>query len=271
METAEFARYGDESLRLDLRRAAAPIAPVVVYLHGGAWVVGKRADHPERLDGLAAAGVTVVSIDYRLVTEAPFPAQRVDVETAVEWLVDARVVSDASQIVLMGASAGAHLGALTALTSHYRFAGFVGLFGRYDLSSAADDIRPTSGHPIPEEILANVLPAGFETVGARLAALAGVKESELTDEILLQLSPVAHLSPTAPPLLLMHGRADALVHHDHALAFAARAEQLGVHCNVELLPDANHEDPSFGAPFYLSKIARFVESVVENPRAGESK
>lgn len=264
MESTEFARHGDVPLRLDLYRG--PIgSPVVVYLHGGAWVVGTREDHRERLQGLADAGVTVASIDYRLAGEVPYPAQREDIEVAVDWIIAAGIAAGSADIVLMGASAGAHLAALTYLTSRYRFPGFVGLFGRYDLSSAVDHLRPLPGLSIPAEIIANTLPPGLETPAARLAALAGVSVDELSDEIALELSPVSHLIPGSPPMLLLHGQADALVHHDHAAVFAERAQHLGVPYEVVLIPDANHEDPLFDEPRYLRQIAHFVEQVTMAP------
>jgi len=259
--TAEFAVYGDRRLRLDLRRAAEPTAPTVVYLHGGAWVVGTRADHPARLDGLAAAGVTVASIDYRLVVEAPFPAQRADIEAAVDWLIDAGIAPSPSGVVLMGASAGAHLAALACLTSRYRFAGFVGLFGRYDLSSWTESLLPIPGLPIPAEIISNTLPQGLEMPRKRVAALAGVTPDKLTEELLLGLSPVSHLTPGSPPLLLLHGLADALVHHAHTSYFADRANHVGVPCEVINIPAANHEDPLFDSAQYLDRIATFVKQV----------
>ncbi|MET4781548.1 alpha/beta hydrolase [Glaciihabitans sp. UYNi722] len=268
--TAEFVIHGDTHLALDVH-SASPGAPVVLYLHGGAWVVGSRADHQERLAGLVAQGITVVSADYRLVSETPYPGQRDDIEAAVDWIIREGLAPDSRHIVIMGASAGAHLGALVCFTSDFQFAGFVGLFGRYDLSSSVDHLRPPAGLTIPDEIIANVLPKGLESPRARAAALAGVPQERLTEEALLALSPVSYLAPTTPPLLLLHGLSDALAHHDHAQTFAERARNIGIRCEVVLIPEANHEDPLFDDPRYLSQIARFVERVTSTSEREESK
>jgi acetyl esterase/lipase len=255
-ETLRIDRVDGPPLVADLWRSI-PQGPAVVYLHGGAWVAGKRTDHATRLARLAAAGITVLSIDYRLATTAPFPAQREDAETAATWLLDVGSVAKPGDIAIMGASAGAHLAALTIQSSTFPFAGFVGLFGRYDLRASADELRPAAGLVIPTEILENPLPEGYETPDLRLAALAGVvtTPTEGTREL---LSPISQLTPGDAPMLLLHGTADALVHHGHSLAFAEAATRSGVDCEIVLLPGANHEDPAFDEPQSLMSIAAFI-------------
>ena len=59
----------------------------MLYVHGGGWRSGDKADaHTERLAPLAAYGVTVASVDYRLVPGAAFPDQVHDLKRAVRWL-----------------------------------------------------------------------------------------------------------------------------------------------------------------------------------------
>ena len=81
------ATAGETSLRLDLYRAPQTDAPLVLYVHGGGWRGGDKADaEHERLLPLAAYGVTVASVDYRLVPGATFPDQVHDLKGAVRWL-----------------------------------------------------------------------------------------------------------------------------------------------------------------------------------------
>jgi acetyl esterase/lipase len=82
-----FATVGETTLGLDLYRAPQSDAPVVLYVHGGGWRSGDRADAgPERLAPLAGYGVTVAAVDYRLVPGATFPDQVHDLKGAVRWL-----------------------------------------------------------------------------------------------------------------------------------------------------------------------------------------
>jgi acetyl esterase len=93
-------------------RAALPDRPVVVYLHGGGWVVGSIAASDafcRRLVG--EAGCTLVSVDYRLAPEHPFPAGVEDAVAAIEWTA-ARAGSwgaDRERLVVLGDSAGGNL------------------------------------------------------------------------------------------------------------------------------------------------------------------
>ncbi|HZZ55106.1 MAG TPA: alpha/beta hydrolase, partial [Trebonia sp.] len=84
--TADLA-YADadgQPLLADLYRPATEQAPpVVLYVHGGGFAVGSRSDGAEgRLAALAAQGVAVLSVDYRLAPAAHFPAQLHDVKGA---------------------------------------------------------------------------------------------------------------------------------------------------------------------------------------------
>src|SRR5690348_11298321 len=74
-------------LCLDIYRPAETGTPVVVYVHGGGWTRGdKDVGGGTRLAPLAAHGVTVVSVDYRLAPGAVFPQQLHDIKGAVRWL-----------------------------------------------------------------------------------------------------------------------------------------------------------------------------------------
>jgi acetyl esterase/lipase len=62
-------------------------APVTIYVHGGGWRTGDKADDgARRLAPLSACGVTVVAVNYRLVPRARFPGQLHDLKAAVRWL-----------------------------------------------------------------------------------------------------------------------------------------------------------------------------------------
>jgi len=90
--------------------------PVLVWIHGGAWAIGKKEDTvPLEWLGL---GYAIASVDYRLSRDAIFPAQLQDVKAAVRWLraqAD-RYARDPERIVVWGESAGGHLAALLGTT-----------------------------------------------------------------------------------------------------------------------------------------------------------
>ena len=167
--------FGYRPLQLDLWvPATAGPAPLVVWVHGGAWIFGDRRDLPPTLqpdqifDALIEAGLAVASIDYRLVREAAFPAQLHDVKAAVRYLrAHAEQLGlDTRRMGIWGESAGGHLASLAGLTAHRPdLEGNLGVVGP---SSAVDVVvdwyapidlesmpRPTGASP-----LADILPEG---------------------------------------------------------------------------------------------------------------
>lgn len=98
--------------------------PVVVFFHGGGWVIGSLDSHDHACRAIATkAGCAVVAVDYRLAPEAKFPAAADDAVAALEWVranADELGV-DASRVAVAGDSAGGNLAAVVAV--HARDAG----------------------------------------------------------------------------------------------------------------------------------------------------
>ena len=96
---------------------------VLVYLHGGGWTIGglDTHDHPCRTL-CAEAGIVVVSVDYRLAPEHPFPAALDDSWAALEWVAanGAELGADPSRLAVGGDSAGGNLAAVLALMARDR-------------------------------------------------------------------------------------------------------------------------------------------------------
>ena len=92
--------------------------PVILYFHGGGWVIADRKVYAGGARGLARnAQAIVVSVDYRRAPEAPFPAQHDDALASYRWLLSnaASIGADPSRIALAGESAGGNLAVATAL------------------------------------------------------------------------------------------------------------------------------------------------------------
>ncbi len=97
--------------------------PVLVYLHGGGFVIGSLETHDALCRSLAnAAECAVLSVDYRLAPEHPFPAAVEDAYAAVEWIAEhgEHVGVDTDRIAVGGDSAGANLSAAVTLMTQDR-------------------------------------------------------------------------------------------------------------------------------------------------------
>jgi acetyl esterase len=123
-------------------RVIAPDRPRGVYLHihGGGWVLGAANQQDPMLEHIAdSTGLAVVSVEYRLAPEDPYPAGPDDCEAAAVWLVkNARAEFGSEVITVGGESAGGHLSAVTVLRmrDRYGYTDFRGanfVYGVYDL------------------------------------------------------------------------------------------------------------------------------------------
>ena len=124
-------------------RVIAPAAPrgVYLHLHGGGWTLGGADMQDPMLERLAdAAGLVVVSVEYRLAPEHPYPAGPDDCEAAAAWLArNARAEFGSDALTVGGELAGGHLAAVTVirLRDRHGYTGFRGanlVYGAFDMS-----------------------------------------------------------------------------------------------------------------------------------------
>jgi acetyl esterase len=95
-------------------------SPLLIYFHGGGWVIGDLDTHDDPCRFLAGhSGVRVLSVDYRLAPENPFPAAAEDAFAAYEWANanTERLAADSGRVGVGGDSAGANLAAAACLTA----------------------------------------------------------------------------------------------------------------------------------------------------------
>ncbi|HET7508574.1 MAG TPA: alpha/beta hydrolase [Solirubrobacterales bacterium] len=111
---------GKIDARLYVPEAGDEPAPLLVYFHGGGWVIGNLDTHDDPCRFLASrAGVRILAVDYRLAPEHPFPAAAEDAFAAYAWAIGnaERLGADTERIGVGGDSAGANLAAATCLTA----------------------------------------------------------------------------------------------------------------------------------------------------------
>lgn len=109
---------GDVPIRIYEPGTAGDARPLLLYFHGGGWVVGSLETHDDTCRKLAAeSGYPVVSVDYRLAPEHPFPAGLEDCYAALEWAREAasKLDADPGRLVVAGDSAGGNLAAAVTL------------------------------------------------------------------------------------------------------------------------------------------------------------
>ena len=264
-----FAAFDGYELALDIYRAPRDDAPVTIYVHGGRWRGGDKTDDAaRRLAPLAAYGVTVASVNYRLVPRATFPDQLHDIKAAVRWLRGnaRRLGLPADHLGIWGASAGAYLGSLLALTAGVdAFEGAVG--GHLDRSSAVQAVVHWFGQSdliasgSRTDVEARLLPFAFE------AGLLGVTNVADATDRARELSLLSWVSPGAPPFLIAHGDRDHIVAPAEGRALHDALVRAGVDTRFELLGGAGHEGAEFDHPVSLAMTAAWLRARLRNPAA----
>ena len=258
--------YGDAGMRnhVDLwARADLPRegrAPVLIQIHGSAWVAGsKRGQGYPLMARMAERGWICAAINYRLAPQARWPAHIIDVKRAIAWVKAeiARYGGDPNFVAITGGSAGGHLSALAALSPNAPVfqPGFesedtsvvagVPLYGVYDLLDRFGDS-----------------PKSQDEFWRRLV-LGQSKEEAF--EIYDQGSPLSWVSADAPPMFVLHGSLDTFTSPAQARAFASTlagvSRQPVVHAE---LPGTHHcwdLFPSVRTAATVEAIDRFLTYV----------
>jgi len=218
---------------------------VFLHLHGGGHTIG-AAHHldPQNTELAVEAGVAVVSVDYRLAPEDPYPAGPDDCEATARWLVDHAVAEfGTDRLFIGGESAGAHLAVVTLLRMRDRHAytGFAGanlVYGVYDLTMTPSqanwgDRNLILSTPIIAWFADHFVPPALRRdpdVSPLYADLSGL-----------------------PPALFTIGTLDPLL--DDTLFMAARWEAAGNATEVAVYPGGVHAFDYF-SEFGLGRAAR---------------
>ncbi len=181
-------------------------APVLLYIHGGGWVIGdKREQGRPMMHHLARSGWVCVTANYRLSPRATWPDLGIDCKRALSWVKEniASYGGDPSRIIVSGGSAGGHLAAWVALTAgdpefqpgfeavDTTVAGCLPFYGVYDFTN--------DGGAFDRRFTAFLERAVFKSkLADNRAAFEGA-------------SPYWRAHPGAPPFLAIAGRNDTLV------------------------------------------------------------
>ena len=254
----EYARVAGHSLRLDLYEPAAGKAPLLVWVHGGAWERGSKTPMP--LTGLVERGYAVASLDFRPASAARFPGQVHDIKAAIRFLRAAapRYEYDPRRIGILGASSGGHLAALVGTSNGQ--ADLEGTLGDYpNESSAVQAIVSYFGASNLTTILAQSTPFGLGIRKPALKTLLGALPEE--DETVARLaSPIFRVDASDPPLLLLHGDQDPQMPINQSHELQGQYERTGLEVELIVVHGAAHGGEEFYTPQNTNRVAKFLDA-----------
>lgn len=253
-----FAKTPERDLALDIYLPAGVQNPdLVVWVHGGAWHSGSKADPP--MD-LLKRGYALASIEYRLSVEAPFPAMVHDIKAAIRFLRGnaEKYGFKKDKIIIWGSSAGGHLVALAGLTNGNKE--LEGDLGEYlnessDVNLVVDFFGPTDF----TTILRQSTPHGVSVRAPALALLLG-KPLDQATQLAKVASPVYHVDQNDPPVFIAHGNQDPQVPINQSIELWLRLKEHGVKTAFEILPDDGHGGPGFSGNAFIDKVVAFIET-----------
>ena len=233
-------------------RAGEGPFPAIVFLHGEGWRAGNRRQMSHFIEGVARMGYVGVTVEYRLVPAAGFPAQVEDCKAALRWLrANAKAYRiRPDRVGVVGFSAGGHLAAMLGVTGEKdgldgaggnpgqdsRVQAVVSFFGPTDFST-----RDWS-RDLEREVIVPFLGGSFAD----------------RPDVYRKASPVSYVTRDAPPFLLFHGREDELVPVDQSIRLAEKLKSLGVPARLVILEGEKHGFTNAGNEASMKTMMEFL-------------
>jgi acetyl esterase/lipase len=259
----EYGTGGGRPLKLHLVKPKSPAQepmPVVVYIHGGAWRSGNRDGGVRPLSRLAARGYFGASIEYRLSSEAKFPAQIEDCKAAIRFLRSRakEYGIDPDRIGVWGPSAGGHLVALLGTSGDVKE--LEGKGGSAEFSSRVQAVVDWFGPTDFLKMGKNKIDHDAANSPESLLVGGPIQENK---EKVAAANPITYVSKDDPPFLVIHGDKDDLVPLSQSELFHAALEKAGVPSKLHVVPGAGH---GFGGRELEAMVDEFLDRHLKNKK-----
>ncbi|RZK56806.1 MAG: alpha/beta hydrolase [Hymenobacter sp.] len=235
--------------------------PAVLFIHGGGWRSGERSQHLPLAQQLAARGYVAVLAEYRLSTEALYPAAVLDLRAALRWLrANARAYNiDTARVAVWGFSAGGQLAALLATTGGEATPAGPACYPTHSSSvQALVDVDGTLAFIHPES------GEGDDRKGPSAATLWLGATKTAQPELWQQAGALRHVSASTPPTLFINSAVARM--HAGRDDFMTQLDAHHIYHEAHTLPDTPHTFPLFTPWFQptLDYTAAFLDRVFKD-------
>jgi acetyl esterase/lipase len=230
--------------------------PLVIWVHGGGWLSNdKYADMSymkETIVEIMRKGYALASIDYRFSTQATFPAQMLDCNSAVSYLYEnaSKFGFDTDRFALMGFSAGGHLAAMLGLSKNQDVKEFFmpGTSKKFAFKAVVDFYGPADLTLFP----------GAKDAKSPEGLLIGAAPLDRPD-LAKVASPVSYVDEKDPPFLIIHGEKDDMVSPNQSHLLNSWLKVKGVPTELIVVKGAPHFGAMFDAPEIRTAVFSFLE------------
>ncbi|MGC3947549.1 MAG: alpha/beta hydrolase [Chryseolinea sp.] len=274
-----------EGLNLDIylpTKTAYDKTPVVLYLHGGAWIYGIKEGlnfnrFNEAANELRGSGYAIISINYTLATatQSPFPACIEDATDALKW-IEAHAPEynfDLNNVGLFGESAGAHIAMMVAYSPRSATSSTIPL--RY----VVETYGPAQMKDVYRAPLIDTLNVKLAHVPDRVRGHLDVprfifgfdprQDSVRAMQMMETYSPYNFITHFAPPTLIIHGDKDRVVPVDQSVRLHAKLDSLQVENEIHVVAGADHAF-AYATPEQKAAIQKWiVEFILMHHSASE--
>jgi len=266
----EYVPGGHERNKLDLYlpwqvgregQISSPL-PLIVWVHGGAWMGGNKKNCPARR--FVRRGYAVASINYRLSQHAIFPAQLEDCKAAIRWLrANSKLYGlDAKRIGVWGSSAGGHLVALLGTTGDVK--GF-DKGGNVKFSSRVQAVCDYFGPTDFTEIWRFPSKIRHDAPDSPESKLIGGPVLE-NKEACRRVNPITYVTKDDPPFLIVHGDKDLTVPHNQSELLYEALKKAGVEVRFHTVKGGGHG--GFKSPEVDKMVDDFFDRHLKGRGAG---
>jgi acetyl esterase/lipase len=229
--------------------------PLIILIHGGGWLANdKYADlgyMKKTIVDLVNNGFALASIDYRFSTQATFPAQIQDCNSAVSHLFDNadKYGFDKKNFAVMGWSAGGHLATLMGLAKNNQVQAFYmpNTTKSYAIKAVVDFYGPTDLVLLP----GNADEKAPESILIGAAPLARPDLAKIA-------SPITYVDKNDPPFLIIHGEKDDIVSNKQSKLLNSWLNVLGVQNELIIVKDAPHFGEMYDTEDIRKKVIDFL-------------
>jgi acetyl esterase/lipase len=249
------AAPGTMDLHVDVYQVAStkPV-PVVIQFHGGGWIRGDRPNSYKSFSALLAAGMSVVTVQYRNAKDAPAPAAIQDIRCAMAWVKAnaAKYNFDMNRVILYGGSAGGHLALMGAYapasfnppgcTDQPKVAAVLDFYGPTNLAEGLTQ-HGSSGFThqwVAMDMPLAPDPAATPAANGRPAAERWPEPDAKTLAWAKELSPMTYVRPGLPPTLIVNGDSDHTVDPTQSAELKKALDAAGVPNGQDIVAGGGH-------------------------------
>jgi len=254
-------RYGEVSVRqdFDLYRPAgfSGKLPLVIWIHGGGWWMGGKKNM-DVVAYLVGHGYAIASVGYRYSQDSVFPAQIRDCYAAVGYIFKhaAELGVDTARVVVAGASAGGHLASLVGMSLNNK---------RKDLGFGGQriSIKGVINFYGPGDIYAfhgNGAGYNVDSAGSSVSRLLGAS-CLVRPDLAKWASPATYVDKGDPPVLILHGDKDPIIHYYLGVLFYNVLRTSGVRAQLITIPGGGHGGPEFSDAERQAQVLGFLREV----------